>query len=184
MKKREFVPASANDNLERFFEKMGKRELEKKELLSSHDYILWLEKFTSQYESFSDESWLYRPEEISESDSKNVEKLELFLEILSEYCHKYYIDTTSHEMYVAECINIKHNGIGYQVALVVGQGGYVCVKRKVPEDGAIEFDDVLNDTMPEGFEDKKALLTKFEQIVTELKTKKVPTSILMGIVNK
>lgn len=185
MEKRDFAFESMPNSFEgEFFEKMKRRELEKKEILSNHNYILWLEKFTLQYDSFSDHAWTYNPEEISDADRHNVDKLEFFFDILSEYCHKYYIDIACKDTYVVESINIKHNGIGYQFGLVVGQGGYVYVKRGTPEDGAIKFDDVLNDIMPEDFEPKKALLSEFKRIVTELKANNIPTSVLLGIVSK
>lgn len=182
-KKTAFNPITSKTT-DQLLEEMKKREAEKKELFSNYDYILWLEKFTLLYERFTDDSWLYKPEELSEVDIKNVGKIALFFEALSDYCHKYYINVASNEMFESECINIKHNGIGYQIGLVTGQGSCVYVERKVPEDGTIEFSDVLNDTMPEDFEAKKALIKKFEQIVTEMKAKCIPISIILEIVNR
>ena len=162
---------------------MKMRNLAKKELISNCDYMMWLEKFTLLYSSFADNTWLYKPDEISENEKEKVEKLELFFEGLSEYCHKYYINISCNERFEEERINIKHDGIGYQLGLVIGQGGYVYVERKEPDENAIEFSDVLNDVVPADFESKKALLMQFEQLVSEIKAKDIPTSILLKIVN-
>ena len=135
-----------------YWENMRKRNVDKKELISNNNFILWLEQFTLRYNAFTDDDWLYKPDELSEVDTRNVGKLGLFFEAMSDYCHKYYINIDSNEMYEDECINIRHNGIGYQLGLVVGQGAYIYVNRKTPEDNAIEVMDIVNDISPSNFE--------------------------------
>ena len=83
-----------------------------------------------------------------------------------------------------ERINIKHNGIGYCIGLVIGQGAYVYVNRTVPEDSSIDFDDILNDVIPKDFETKKALIDIFEQIVTDMKAMNIPKSVILEIIQK
>ena len=167
-----------------FWEKMRKRNVDKKELISNNNFISWLEQFTLKYNDFTDDDWLYKPDELSEVDTRNVGKLGLFFEALSDYCHKYYINIDSNEMYEDECINIRHNGIGYQLGLVVGQGAYIYVNRKTPEDNAIEFMDIVNDIPPSDFEAKKDLLKKFEQIIAEMNAMDIPKSVILERVNK
>lgn len=168
----------------RFLEEIKRKNNEKRELISNYEYISWLEKFTLIHECFSDDSWLYKPKELSEADNANVKKLSIFFEILYDYCNKYYINVSSKEVFEAERINIKHNGIGYQIGLVVGQGAYVYVERKVPENDAIEFCDVLNGTIPENFEVKKAMIKKYEQLITEMKAIGIPKAVILEIANK
>ena len=185
MKKKEFGDNSTPIVLgQQILAKIKQRAADKKELVSNDNYILWLENFTSVYKSFSDDSWLYKPEELSEVDAKNVERLSLFFEALSEYCAKYYINTSCNEEFEAERINIRHNGVGYQIGCVVGQGAYVYVERKAPRYDAIEFADVVNDVAPQDFESKKDLLSKFEQIVTEMKARNIPKSVILEIAEK
>lgn len=169
---------------ERLFEDMKKRRMRKQELLSNCDYISWLEKFTLIYESFTNNSWLYEPKEISEEDITKVRELELFFDALYDYCDKYLINMASEKMYEDSCINIKHNGVGYQLGFCRGQGAYVYVERKTPADNAIDFSQIVSDTAPEDFETKRALLMQFEQIVSEMKEKNIPTSIMLKIINE
>lgn len=173
-----------NNGAERLIKLKKRRKEEKEKLISNYDYISWLEKFTTLYEKFSDDSWLYKSEELSEEDNANVNILWLFFEAISDYCNKYYIDISSDRGDEEECVNIRHNGIGYQFGLVCGQGSYVYVKRKIPEENAIAFDDILNDSVPMDFEDKKELLKKFEQTLAEMKKIGIPMFNILEIVNK
>lgn len=168
------------DGLERIFSDICGKNLKKQELVASYDYISWLEKFTLSHEYFADDSWAYKPDEISQSDLENVQVLDIFFGALSEFCHKYYINTAWNEMYEEERINVKYNGIGYQFGLVVGQGAYVYVKRVDVTDTAIDFADVLNDVAPVDFEAKKALLTKFKAIVDEMKSINIPLAAMLN----
>ena len=168
--------------LERIVSDMTKRNLKKKKIISNYDYISWLEKFTLSHDSFADDSWLYNPSEISKEDLKNVRMLDIFFGALSEYCHKYYINID--EEYEEERINLKYNCVGYVLGLVVCQGSYVYVLRKHLEDNEIDFEDILKDTVPDDFEDKKALLQQFEQIVAEMRGMDVPLSAMLKIFNE
>jgi len=183
MKKREFDLKSATSNMG-LGEEMRKRNAEKKELLSNDNYILWLEKFTLTYQRFADINWLYKPEELPEVDTNNVGKIEIFFEALSDYCQKYYINMDVNNTHESRHINIKYNGVGYEIGLIVGQGAFVYVGRKAPEDSAIDFNDVLNDIAPKDFDAKKDLIGKFEQIVTEMKAMNIPKSLMLAIAQK
>lgn len=167
-----------------FFERLKIRAEEKKKLVSNFEYISWLEEFTLRYESFTDDSWLYKGEELSETDKANVDKINILFEAVSDYCHKYYIDTTGKERFESERVYVKHNGVVYQIGLVVGQGAYVYVTRQEPTDVAIEFSDVVNDKKPADFDAKDEQVKKLAQIVADMKALNVPISIILETVNK
>lgn len=168
----------------RFGEEMKRRDIAKSELISDDEYISWLENFTSIYEKFTDETWLYNPEELLELNYKNVSKMGLFFEALSDYCRKYYINMNCDEGPAFERIIIKHKDVGYEFGLIVGQGAIVYVERQAPKDDAIEFNYVLNDIAPEDFEAKRDLVSKFEQIVSEMKALNIPKSVILEVVEK
>jgi hypothetical protein len=170
--------------LERIVSDMNKRNLKKKKIISNYDYISWIEKFMLSHDSFADDSWLYNPSEISKEDLQNVRMLDIFFGALSEYCHKYYINIECDEEFEEERINLKYNGIGYQFGLVVGQGAYVYVLKKNLEGNEIAFEDIFKDTVPDDFEDKKALLQQFEQLVAEMRGMDIPLSVMMKIFNE
>ena len=168
----------------RFWEEMKRSDIDKAELVSNDDYIRWLENFTSIYEKFTDDTWLYHPEELLEHDYKNVSKIGLFFDALSDYCRKYYINMNCDEGPAFERIIIKYKDVGYEIGLIVGQGAIVYVERQAPKEDEIEFDDVLNDIVPEDFEAKRDLVRKLEQIVSEMKTLNIPKSVILEVVGK
>ena len=172
------------EDLERIVSDLNKRNLKKKKIVSNYDYISWLEKFTLAHASFADDSWLYNPSEISKEDLKNVRILDIFFGGVAEYCHKYYINIDCEEEFEEERINLKYNGVGYQIGLVVGQGSYVYVTRKNLEGNEIDFEDVFSDVAPADFEEKKALLLQYEQLVAEMKGMDVPLSAMLKIFNE
>lgn len=170
--------------LERILSDISRRNQKKKALIANYDYISWLENFSLSHDCFSDDSWMYTPSEISKEDLKNVQILDLFFNALSEYCHRYYINIAWNEDCEEERINLEYNGVAYQFGLVVGQGAYVYVKRKTPVGNEINFSDVVNDIEPADFEDKKALLIQFEELVDEMKGMDIPHSAMLEIFNK
>lgn len=169
----------------RAIEAMKQQDAEQKAIVATYDYIRWLEEFTLLHETFTDETWLYKPEEISKADNDNVKRLSLFFEAMSRYCRKYYIDTQFNERFETERIYIKYNDVVYQFGLVVGQGAYVYVVRSGEECGeTIAFEDIVNDSKPENFEEKKAQIEKFEQIVAKMRALKIPDSVILEILNR
>ena len=52
-----------------WFEKMRISDEKRKEIFSNTNYIKWLEGFTTKYESFADDSWLYTPTELSQEEN-------------------------------------------------------------------------------------------------------------------
>lgn len=157
---------------------------EKRKLLSDHSYIVWLENFTLKYPFFAC-STLGCKEQLSDDDKEHVKNMDIFFQGISDYCKKYYINILLDDdgTYEEKRIEIKHNGVGYRLGYVVVKDVYVYVERKEPQDNAIEFDKILNDIAPEGFEEKRSLLTQFEQLVTEMKEKQIPIYNLLEIVN-
>ena len=83
-----------------------------------------------------------------------------------------------------ERIFIKYKDVGYEIGLIVGQGAIVYVERQAPKDDAIEFNYVLNDIAPEDFEAKRDLVSKFAQIVSELKAMNIPKSVILEVVEQ
>ena len=80
-----------NDFIKKYIQKIHIKENKMKNMLSTTNYIEWLIEFTKKYESFTDSSWLYNPEELSENDFNNVSDLNLLYEIIDHYAEKNYI---------------------------------------------------------------------------------------------
>ena len=66
-----------------------KREI-MQEMISSNEYIDWLFEYTETHNnSFYDDDYVYGPERISDKDKKNIKKLPIFFELVSEYAEQY-----------------------------------------------------------------------------------------------
>ena len=81
-------------------------------------------------------------------------------------------------------MHIKHNNVGYQLGLVIGQGAFEYVRREEPQDNAICFDNIMNDIAPEEFKTKKELLEKFEKIIVAMKEVDVPSEAIINTLKK
>ena len=125
-----------------FFQLLKEKEEAEKQTISNYDYISWLEQFTQSYGVFSEDSWLYKKEELSDGNYAKVETLRLFFNAISNYCRKFHINIECQgELF--ENVHIKHNNVGYELGLVVDQGSYVYVHRETPQDDAICFDNII-----------------------------------------
>lgn len=155
-----------------------------KQIVSNYDYISWLENFTQTYATFSTDSWLYTKKEISEENYDNVQKLFLFFNAISNYCRRFYINIEWYEAFERERINIKHNNVGYQLGLVVGQGSFVYVSCEEPQDNAICFDSIMNNVVPAEFKAKDELLQQFNSLLATMKEADMPSGIITDTLKK
>ncbi len=109
-------------------ERLAKSQKITEEITQTEDYINWLENFTIENKSFSDDSWLYCPENISIDDKDKVSKLNNFYDVIQVYANKNYIYATPNNF--GKQYYVKHNNIGYEVGIMVGQGTTFFVKRQ------------------------------------------------------
>ena len=135
-----------NDFNKKYIQKIDIKENKMKNMLSNTNYIEWLIEFTKKYESFTDNSWLYNPEELSENDFNSVSDLNLLYEIIDHYAEKNYI-------YPMPCnfgnyYKIKFNNIAFEIGLIAGQGVVnFCNKIELNNDISLEFidyNDIIN----------------------------------------
>lgn len=114
-------------------------------IVSNNEYILWLESFTASHPRFTDDAWLYSPEEISKEDYAKVTDICSFFDGIIHYANKNYLRT--YDECDGQYVYIKFNNIGYNIGIRHGQGSYVYCKRvKISaEHFFIDFNDVMND---------------------------------------
>lgn len=130
--------------VKKFIEEEKNRERRIKEIITGGEYILWLEKFTIKHTRFSDNDWLYCPEEISEDDRARVEELNLFYRGIDEYANKNFISPSSCDFGNYYCI--KFGNIGYEIGIMVGQGTlFFCNRVGIENKEFIDFTDIQND---------------------------------------
>lgn len=175
---------NAEELAKKYLQILKEKEDAEKQIVSNYDYISWLENFTKTHEGFSSDSWLYKKEELSEEDYDNVEKLYLFFNAISDYCRKFHINIEGKEQFEFENVHIKHNNVGYEFALICGQGSYVYVCREEPQDNAISFGNIMNNIVPAEFKEKEELLQKFKSLLSTMKEADLPSEVVINTVKK
>ena len=134
-------------------------EKRRRKLVESTDYIKWLEDFTKRYPSFSDDTWLYKKDEISKEDYANVCKISTFFSAIDLYARINYISGIPCEW--GEYYSIEYNGKIYEIGTIVGQGAVsFCNTEDVNEQTTvIKFEEI---TVPSEATQKRTLQIKKE----------------------
>lgn len=116
--------------------------IRKKKLIESDEYILWLQNFTTIYESFGDDDWIYCKNEISSKDLENVGYLHLLYDIIDKYARENYISATPCPF--ENSYSIMFSGVGYNIRQLIGQGTFtICIRVHIDnEDNFINFEDI------------------------------------------
>ena len=114
------------------------------DLVSNNKYFEWLRDFTEDKNGFSDQDWLYFPEELSKSDRDNVGKLSLFYDCVEDYANQYHISPIKCEF--GKFYTIKLDDCGLQIGILEGQGVETfCQKIQIEKDNDfIDFNDIIN----------------------------------------
>ena len=102
----------------------------KKTLMRSNRYFDWLSKFTiSVGGGFSDDDWLYRPDDLSAIDLKRVSLLQHFCSGLMDYANKYKIPLEEADKFAGEAVNVRYMNNNYKLGYLAGQGVFFYCKR-------------------------------------------------------
>lgn len=162
-----------------YIEGLRVSEAKRNEMFSNTNYIKWLEGFTTKYESFADDSWLYAPTELSHEENEKVANLHLLYEGIELYAKKNYI-------YPTECdfggyYNIKLDNIGYEIGMLVGQGTlFFCKRTPLNKDlEYIDFNDIMTDKKKDGVDVITQQLKDLSNKVLELHKKGIPLTALI-----
>lgn len=113
-------------------------------LVTTEDYVKWLEKFTKDNPDFNSDQWLYFPEKISKYDSDNVDLLCEFYSVIESYAMKNYIYPTPCDW--GGYYSIRYNGKVYEIGLLMGQGAFnFCRTSNINEKAyVINFEEIAN----------------------------------------
>ena len=122
-----------------------KQDIKKKKInkmFSNTDYVDWLINFTIMNNNcFSDDSWLYCPDDITKNDSEKVNDLYLLYSGIDSYADENNINPTLTEY--GNYYKIKINDIGLKIGIDVGQGAY-CYCEKIDINDNKDFIDFLD----------------------------------------
>ena len=121
------------------------KQRKKEKMFSNTDYVNWLIKFTIKNNNgFSDDNWLYNPEDINRTDSEKVDDLQLFFEGIDEYAKSCNIDPIPFDNGAEYKLRI--NNTGLKIGFMVGQGSFVyCQKVNIKnENEFINFFDIYS----------------------------------------
>jgi len=104
---------------------LTEREALAKKLVSTSDYILWLQDFTSSHPSFCDDEWKYFPEQLEPENLSNVTLLSHFIEGIEMYA----VSSDKETDEFGYSVRIRFGNIGYILGIQHGQGTYHYCKR-------------------------------------------------------
>lgn len=105
--------------IDAFCSYIDKRE-EENAFVRSDEYLEWLSSFTKVHDSFSDETWLYDRDSISEADNLNVERISVFFHYISELAEKQHLFSAKDEG--ENIYYFKLKGSYYEISTIIGQG--------------------------------------------------------------
>lgn len=138
-----------------------------KALISSTEYILWLENFTVQNPSFEDDC-LYYHDEIPKEDSNRISELHSFFDAITDYAERNFIPLYYDEF--GADIFIKFNNIGYKIGEMCGQGSITyCERVDITSDNIfIDFNDIMNNKKQKNVDLICEKLASMSNIIEEL----------------
>lgn len=161
-----------------YFKQLEIEKLHEREIISNDDYIDWLIKFTEEYPCFSDDSWLYCPEEISDENRKKVSILSNFFKVIDDYANMNYLPNNETDFGYTYCIN--HNGVNLEVGMAIGQGTIFYVSRKEDDlENVIEFRNIQKGEKTERAQKIDGIFTKLESVLGELSEEKVSSETIL-----
>lgn len=92
-KELEMIDLMTNKNRKTLFgitDEISKKREIVEEMVSSNDYIDWLLAFTETHSNlFYDDVWSFKSDRIGDKDKKNIKKLNIFFELVSEYAEQH-----------------------------------------------------------------------------------------------
>ena len=138
-KELEMIDLMTNKNKKALFgitdEITKKREI-MQEMVSNNDYIDWLLEFTITHNNqfYDDTEWDYVLPRIGDKDNKNIKKLYIFFELVSEYAEQ-------HQCTDGYFCKIKYNDEVINVGVLHGLGAihYASIAPKIDEHGNPKF---------------------------------------------
>ena len=157
-----------------FITKLIEIEKQIEKISSSKDYIMWLNQFTINHQSFSDDEWLYSKDKISNEDYENVLKLHLLYTVIDNYATKNYIYSLPSEY--GEKYYFKINDIGYEISYMSGQGTVFFINRVKINDEIqfIDFNDIINNKKQSNVDEITIKLNEIKNKILQLYQNGIP----------
>lgn len=129
--------------IDEYLKKVNSKKIKIQEMLSNTDYINWLDRFTIEHSNFSDDDWLYFPDEISMEDAEQVDNLNLLYDGIERYASNNCIYPTKCDF--GNIYKIKFGNTGFEIGILVGQGTlFFCNRVQVEnQNDFIDFNDII-----------------------------------------
>lgn len=172
---------TVNEFFEQFIEALEMNE----KLVSSNEYMLWLEQFMSSRTGFLDDDWLYKSEEISKEDYARVEQLSCFISGIRSYVARNFIRLESDDDYDSH-VFIKFNEIGYEIGTFSGQGTVAyCHRVDISTDkNFIDFNDIVTNKKQDNVDSITDKLNELDSLVGDLLELGTPEDAILSRVSK
>lgn len=136
------------ESANKIIEQLRKNEQKQKDLMTSYDYINWLESFTEKHPSFSDEDWIYCPDKIEKNDCEQIANLQFMYSGIREYAREHNISANA--CFAGDYYCIKYNNVGYEIGVMCGQGVIqfckrISLKDELDSDKFIDIKDIIKE---------------------------------------
>lgn len=167
-----------------FLTKLFEKDKKIKEMSTSSEYILWLKEFTDKTPEFSDEDYVYFPEQISESDNNYVDDLGLFFEVIERYAEKNYITKMPCDFGGFYPVRLDNNG--FYIGCLVGQGVvHFCKRVEVTnKEHFIDYNDIMNNKTQPYVEEINRSLDDLKNKINDLYRSGVPLETIRKTANQ
>jgi len=151
-----------------------------KEIISSTKYFEWLKEFTKDKDYFGDDDWQYSPEELSDTDRKNVENLRFLYEGIDKYAIENHIYPT--KFGYGYFYGIRLDESAFEIGIMIGQGASCfCKKVQVDDESRfINFNDIINNKKNEQVDFINTKLNEIRDMILSTYNIGVPIEAING----
>jgi len=167
-------------------ERLARSQKITEEIVQTDDYINWLENFTIKNKAFSDDTWLYFPDRISEEDNEQVSKLSNFYEAIENYASANFIYPTPDEF--GNHYRVSNNNIGYDIGIMMGQGALFWVSRekitKKNQNSFIDFELIRTNKKTDREDMIRSKLDSLDNFIIDLANEDVPVEAIAKTANR
>lgn len=183
MQKRPDAEVRGKEVIQRVNERLEKKKQQLHEMLTSNEYILWLQIFTEVNDNFRSDDWLYTNEKLSKNDQEKVSTLGILYKIIQQYAKRNYVYPKNFE--VLNYYQIKYNNIGYQIGIIdaSGKNVYFCKRAKIEPD-FLDFKDIQMNKELKNTKLIKSRLQNLSDLITSMSGVDIPLEAISETTEK
>lgn len=155
--------------VDEYIKSIKKRQTRAEKIISNDDYLEWLVAFIQSLEHnrFCDDTWLYSPEKISKENHKNINNLNLLVDICINKARENFIKVYAHDSFCGEEVYVKYKDFYLFIGTISGQGTFSFAELldDVPEKEYIEWELVKSEEISDIAKEKSKTLEEIKNTI-------------------